>query len=567
MKSLELSILLAGVSVGAISVFGQQTNTAPASAPETNTNATAAVQPASTPTSTNVTAGTVETATAAVTTEDKAAAAQSTVNAGTLIKVNRPASPDGRNLFLNFRGAPMETVLNYLSEAAGFTIVIEAEVRGKVDAWSNQPMNKDEAVDFLNSVLAKNGYAAIRSDRTLTIVTREEAKKRDLPVKSGSNPDEIPKNEEMVTQILQVRYANAVQLTKDLLPLLPTFANMTANESANSLVITDTQADIKRMAQIIKALDTSISGIASIKVFPLRFADAKDLASILKELFPTQSSSGNRGGGGNNNPMAAFMGRFGGGQGGPGGGGMGGMGGMGAAMGGSQGTGQSEAKAAASRVAAVADERSNSLVVSAPEEIMPTIEKLVNEIDNSVENITEMRVFKLKFADPVEMADLLSNVFPDETRSDSSRSSFQFRGGMGAMGGMFGGNRGGSSTSTSTRAQKKGKVVAVADQRTASVVVSAASEMMPDIAKMITELDSDPRRKQKVFVYQLDNADVTDVQQVLQDMFQSQNSRNNSRNSTTTNPLQQRQQNQGYGSSSSSAFSSSSRSSSSRTSN
>ena len=432
MKSLELSILLAGISVGAISVCGQQTNSASTSAPEKSIKATSAAQTANSTASTTLTLGTVDPAATVTPDEDKAAASKPQLNSGKLIKANPLSRPDGRNLFLNFRGAPMETVLNYLSEVAGFTIIIEAEVRGKVDAWSNQPLNKDEAVDFLNSVLAKNGYAAIRNDRTLTIVTREEAKKRNLPVKTGSNPDEIPKNEEMVTQILQVHYANAVQLTKDLLPLLPTFANMTANESANALVITDTQADIKRMAQIVKALDTSISGIASIKVFPLRFADAKDLTSILKELFPTQSSSGNtQGGGGNNNPMAAFMGRAGGGQGGPGG--AGGMPGMGGMTGASQGTGQSEAKAAASRVAAVADERSNSIVVSAPEEIMPTIEKLINEIDNSVESITEMRVFKLKYADPVEMADLLSNVFPDDTSSDASRSNLQFRGG--GMGG------------------------------------------------------------------------------------------------------------------------------------
>src|SRR5262245_8091634 len=55
--------------------------------------------------------------------------------------------PNGEiGLRLNFRGAPLEMVLNYLSEAAGFIIVLDTQVKGKVDVWSNTPLSKDEAV-------------------------------------------------------------------------------------------------------------------------------------------------------------------------------------------------------------------------------------------------------------------------------------------------------------------------------------------------------------------------------------------------------------------------------------
>ena len=127
-----------------------------------------------------------------------------------------PLAPSGRSasaspgskadetadLRLNFRGVPLDMVLNYLSEAAGFIIVLEAPLKGNVDVWSNQPLNKTEAVNLLNTVLDKNGLTAIRNDRTLTIVSKEDARKRNVPVKMGSNPQIIPKNEEVVTQIL-----------------------------------------------------------------------------------------------------------------------------------------------------------------------------------------------------------------------------------------------------------------------------------------------------------------------------------------------------------------------------
>ena len=97
----------------------------------------------------------------------------------------------------------------------------------------------------------------------------------------------------MVTQILPVRYANATQLTRDLEPLLPEYASLTANESGNALVLTDTKSNIKRMAEIVTALDTSISSISTIRVFALGYADAKELAEAIKEIFEAPRSANN----------------------------------------------------------------------------------------------------------------------------------------------------------------------------------------------------------------------------------------------------------------------------------
>src|SRR5262249_33611812 len=64
----------------------------------------------------------------------------------------RKATPADGMLRLNFRGVPIDMVLDYLSDAAGFIIVKETEVKGKVDVWSNQPVTKDEAVELLNMI-------------------------------------------------------------------------------------------------------------------------------------------------------------------------------------------------------------------------------------------------------------------------------------------------------------------------------------------------------------------------------------------------------------------------------
>ena len=158
---------------------------------------------------------------------------------GVTISVPAEASEE-KTLRVNFRGVPLEMVLTELSTAAGYIIVVEPEAKGKldtkIDVWSSQPVSQEEALTILNAALGRSGCAAIRNGRTLTVVTKEEAKKRDLPVRTGSNPAEIPKNDDMVTQILPVRFINAAQLTKDLQPLISDKATMTANESGNALV-------------------------------------------------------------------------------------------------------------------------------------------------------------------------------------------------------------------------------------------------------------------------------------------------------------------------------------------
>jgi type II secretory pathway component GspD/PulD (secretin) len=431
-----------------------------------------------------------------------------------------------KGLRLNFRGAPLELVLNYLSEAAGFVIVPETDVRGKLDVWSNQPLTKEEALDVLSKALSKNGYSLRRDGRTLTVVSQSDARKGDVPVKSGYEPELIPKNDEIVTQIIPVRFINAVQLSKDLLPLMPSSATMTANEGGNALVITDTQTSIRRMAEIIKALDTTVSSLAKVSVFALKYADAKTLATVIKEVFASADASRNSSGrGGRGGGMFSFMG------GGPGGGG------------GDSGAASSSGRPGAGKVVATADERSNSLIVSAPEDIMPTIEGMVATMDTNVEDVTEIRVFRLQYADPQEMSDLLANLFPDPTQSTTGGRFGRF----GGFGGPFGGMGGDSgSGAPSDRQKKQTKVIAVPDMRTGSVVVTAARDTMDQISKMIEQLDANPAKKQKVFVFDLKNADVQNAEEVVRNLFQSSNNRNTSstQNKSALETREQQMQNQ-----------------------
>lgn len=219
-------------------------------------------------------------------------------------------APASGELRLNFRNAPLDMVLDYLSEAAGFTIVLETPVKGTIDVWSNHPVPVQEAVDILDSALAKNGYAAIRDGKKLTIISKDAAATRNIPIVQSADWETIPQSDVVATYIIPVRYINAAQLITTLQPLTPEKMQITANNDSNSLLITDSQAAIRRLAHIASLLDSSVSSVSSMKIISLKHADAKEMAETITSLYSNQ----NRNARGNNNTGGNNRGGFGGGN-------------------------------------------------------------------------------------------------------------------------------------------------------------------------------------------------------------------------------------------------------------
>ena len=433
-------------------------------------------------------------------------------------------------LRFNFRGAPLNLVLEHLVKAAGFIIAKESsEVRGTVEIWSQGLVTKEEAIELVGSALRKNGYGFSLQGRIITVSSLDGINHTDLPLHFGKKWEEIPQTDEVVIWILPVKYANASQLIQNLQILVPTSTTLSVNESANSIIMVGAQRDIRRMARIADALDNSISGVTSIKVFQLHYADAKQLATEIQSLFGSQASAQAGGGG-----ARQFFNMFGGRGGGGGGGGFpfGGMGG-------NQGGGGGGGGAAGSKVNSTSDDYSNSLIVSASEELMKTIEDMVKEIDVPTTDVTELRVFRLVHADPTEIADQLGTLFPDTSRTSQNNG-----GGFGPFRFMAGGGGGGGGrgATTSDRQKQKTQVLAVPDPRTCSLLVSAASEMMPHIADMIEKLDEIDARHEVVHVFDLRNADPQDVNQALSDLFNRNTKMTSSGNNSSSllgskNPL------------------------------
>jgi general secretion pathway protein D len=329
------------------------------------------------------------------------------------ISTNAPATTatddSTLGLRMNFRNVPLEMILDYLSDAAGFIIVIDTSVRGNVSVISTHPMSKDEAVDLLNSVLNQNGYAAIRNGRTLTIMDKNDAKTRDIPVKTGNDPDAIPSNDEIVTQIIPIRYVEAEQLVTDLSSFVSPQATIVANEAGNAIVITDTQANIRHLTEIIKAVDSSAEGETEIRVFHLQYASPDDVANELGQIFPSGNSSS-----GAQTPI-----RFNGGGGGPGGF----FARMMAANAGGNNNSQNSRAQKQSQVVAVSDPRTQSVIVTASKDLMEQIGGMMEQLDVPSARDQKVYVFHMNNGDPQQALQVLQNMFQTSSTSRSGNGS------------------------------------------------------------------------------------------------------------------------------------------------
>jgi type II secretory pathway component GspD/PulD (secretin) len=423
---------------------------------------------------------------------------------------------------MNFHDAPLNTVLTYLSKRMGFVIVSEVSVRGTATIVSEQPVGTNEVIELLSGALAKNNYDVARNGRVLTIMSADNSKTAPMtPVRQANGPADIPVNDEMATFILSVHTLNPTQLLKDLGELIPPGATLTANEAGNALIMTARQKDIHRFSEILSALDGT--SVAQVEVFLLKFADAKSVASELKEVFQSPDSTVAR-----SDARTRFQ------RG--GGGGFGGFPGFGGGGGGG-GSDTSSEKNAANKAVFTSDDQMNAVIASAPPDYFPMITNVIDRLDQPSEDITVIKVFHLKYADPQEMANELSDLFPDDSNNANNNNNRSF----GARFLPPWMQQQSAGAGKSERMTRQTLVRAVPDPRTASLVVTASKDQMEQISGMIETLDGNNAMVQKVHAFYLSNADPVTLQAAMTALFAGPNTKT-STSSTTADPLTQRVQ-------------------------
>jgi len=409
---------------------------------------------------------------------------------------------------LNFQDTPLQAVLEYLSEKAGLTVISEEPIsNGRMTVISRQPISLDHALSLINSILKERDLTTILVGKTLKVVSLTNAKQETVPVRTGRDPNAVMPSDNVITYVIPVSHVTATALKENLTPLVPSYASIEANEDGNALIVTDTAANIRRLMEIIQALDTHMSTVAEIRVFRLVNADATSTATLINTMFQQQSSSSSRSGARNPFEMMMQM------RGGPGG--FGGRGGRGGDAGGGGGNAQQAGGGATVnvQVVAAADERTNAVVVRGPAEILELVDGVITSLDDRTAKVASVRVFQLRYADAMNTADVINKLFGGDQSSSQSG-----QGGPMMFRGPFG-RGGGPEMQQDTTGGTVSQVVAAADSQTNTVVVTGPDDLLEVVADVVKNLDALVPNVADVKVFHLEYADAQDTAELINEVF------------------------------------------------
>lgn len=197
---------------------------------------------------------------------------------------------------------------------------------------------------------------------------------------------------------------------------------------------------------------------------------------------------------------------------------------------------------------------SNTIIYTATEADVRHVVEIVQALDVHLSEADMVRVFQLQYADATTTAKLITDIFnADKATTSGNNASAQRREFFNAMRGGRGGGPGGSGGQAAATPTDSGgantvrqqKIAASADQQTNSVVVSAPPAVMGIIADVVTKLDSSPTAEESIFVYPLSNAKATELESVLQEIFND--STTTSSNGRTSNGRTNSRQTSGGG--------------------
>ncbi len=259
---------------------------------------------------------------------------------------------------IDFNNVDIAVLIKFISDLTGKNMVVDQRVTGKVTIISPDKITVAEAYKVFESVLEVYGYTAIESGGIVKIVPLSEARSRSIETlireSSGSSDDRV------VTQVIPLKYANAVLISRLFVPLISKSSVLMAYPPTNTLIVTDMHSNIQRLLRMIKAIDVSSSG-QEISVFVLRYAAASQVVKLLDSIFQTAARAGK------------------------------------------------EDSDAGIRV--FADDRTNALVVMAGDEHTQKIRSLIQELDKETPKGNEkMRVYYLENAKAEDLVKVLQDM-------------------------------------------------------------------------------------------------------------------------------------------------------------
>ena len=191
----------------------------------------------------------------------------------------------GAQITPNYKDADLGQVIEAVSQVTGKNFIVDPRVRAQVTMLSTEPMSPAAFYEAFLAILQVHGFIAVPSGSVIKIMpdaTARQVPSNDLPDRVSSTSDEI------VTQVVQVRNVSAGQLVPILRPMMPQSAHLAAYPSANMLIISDRAANVSRIVRIVQRIDRT--GDGDFEVIRLEHASASEIVRVINSLAAAQGA-------------------------------------------------------------------------------------------------------------------------------------------------------------------------------------------------------------------------------------------------------------------------------------
>jgi len=316
----------------------------------------------------------------------------------------RPPQVDGaQKVTLDFVERNLWDLVLYFADLKqmNFVLANQKDLQGKtVTIVSHKPVSVGEAWEAFLSAMSVSGYTVVENGSLARVVKTTEAAQSSIPVGKG-RPGRA--TESYVTQLVQLSNVSVSEVQKIIPSLMPSDAKIVAYQPTNTLIITDTATNIRKIYSILNELDVAAPK-STLEIVPIQFADAADIKAIIDELYaqeqaqeePDVRSRVNR----IRNRRARAREQ--------------------AQPESAEGVTAGEEVRFISKV--IDDERTNSLIVLANEEGHEAVRNLVAELDRDVDpaNRAQIHVVYLEHAKAEDVASVLSELSQGGSSGSSS---------------------------------------------------------------------------------------------------------------------------------------------------
>ena len=199
---------------------------------------------------------------------------------------------------LQFPNLDVGEVLNFYERITGRRLIRDNQVIGQVNIVVNGSIPKDEAQKIIEISLLMNGFSLVPVDHTdgkLWKVIGTGKNPRNFGIPIFSELDDLPDNEQVVTYLTKLQYADPTELAQVLgqaIPASPTLGQtITPLPKAGALLITENSVIIRGILRILREIDLPPAEVKS-EFFSLQRADAKDVLEKLQDIIQPKGQTG-----------------------------------------------------------------------------------------------------------------------------------------------------------------------------------------------------------------------------------------------------------------------------------